>query len=64
MKRSLRKSSIKYESQKWLPGVVLRRGSGPANIALSKILMMGEIVKSVVFHYDDLRTFERPIILA
>ena len=54
MKRSLRKSSIKYESQKWhLVRVVLRQGSGSVSTARLKTLTTGRIVKSVVSHCDD-----------
>ena len=53
MKIYLQKSSIKYESQKWPPEAVLRRGSGSVNTALSKTLTRGRTVKSVVFHCND-----------
>ena len=60
MKRSPQKSSIKYESQKWLPEVALRRGSGSANTARLKTLTMGRIVKSAGFRCDKLPVSKSP----
>ena len=53
MKISLRKFSIKYDSQKWLlGGVTFCRTLGSVGTARSKTLTMGRIVKSAVFRCD------------